>query len=128
LAAAAGVCLALGWLLEQIVLVDVALGASGLGLVLVVVQVWRRRRLSQKDKPAAPDEVDEPEEQPDEIPEPDAAVYVVSGRKRFHRRDCRLLDGRDAEELTLLEAQEEDFTPCTVCAATEAEEELASQS
>jgi hypothetical protein len=122
LAAAAGVCLALGWLLEQIVLVDVALGASGLGLVLVVVQAWRRRRLSKKDTMVALDDAEE------EAPAPDAPVYVVAGRKRFHRRDCRLLDGRDAEELTLVEAQEEDFTPCTVCVGTEVEEELARQS
>lgn len=49
LAVAAGVCLAVGWLLAQEVLVYVALGASGAGLVLVLGQAWLRRRKAAKD-------------------------------------------------------------------------------
>lgn len=44
-------------------------------------------------------------------------VLVVPGRKRFHRDDCRLLGSRTTEELTLNEAREEGFTPCTTCTA-----------
>ncbi|MBK0870389.1 hypothetical protein INP57_26630 [Saccharopolyspora sp. HNM0986] len=45
LAVVSGGCLAAGWLLEQIVLVYVALALSAAGLVLVVASVWRRRQL-----------------------------------------------------------------------------------
>jgi hypothetical protein len=45
----------------------------------------------------------------------DAVVYVVRGRKRYHLDNCRQLMGRDKEELTYAEAQEEGFSPCTAC-------------
>lgn len=43
-------------------------------------------------------------------------VFVVPGRKRFHRDDCHLLR-HDSQELTLEEAREEGFTGCTACAS-----------
>lgn len=46
----------------------------------------------------------------------EAPVFVVPGRKRFHRDTCHLLR-KDREELTLDEAREEGFTACTACAA-----------
>ena len=55
----------------------------------------------------------------------DSTVHVLSGRRRFHAPGCRLLDGRDAEELTLIDAREEAFTPCTICVTTETKELLA---
>jgi hypothetical protein len=45
----------------------------------------------------------------------DSPVHVIPGRTRFHSRDCDLLTGRGAEVITLLEAREESFTPCTAC-------------
>jgi hypothetical protein len=45
----------------------------------------------------------------------DALVQVVRGRKRYHLDSCRQLAGRDKEELTYAEAQEEGFSPCTAC-------------
>jgi hypothetical protein len=45
----------------------------------------------------------------------DALVHVVRGRKRYHLDNCRQLAGRDKEELTYAEAQEEGFSPCTAC-------------
>jgi hypothetical protein len=45
----------------------------------------------------------------------DAVVHVVRGRKRYHLDSCRQLAGRDKEELTYAEAQEEGFSPCTAC-------------
>lgn len=74
------------------------------------------------------DEVDEPQgelrqatpadENPVPIsvtdPGPDT-VRVIPGRKRFHQPGCSLLTGHESEELTREEAEEEGFTPCSVC-------------
>ncbi|GAB2818176.1 hypothetical protein GCM10022221_15050 [Actinocorallia aurea] len=49
-----------------------------------------------------------------QVPE-DAIVHVVPGRKRYHLDSCRQLAGRQTEELTYVEAQEEGFSPCTAC-------------
>jgi hypothetical protein len=149
LALVAGVCLATGWLLEQITLVYVALGVSAAGFVMIVANVWLRRRRAKKDLP--PLEARDDEEESDELVvasdavEPDtddvevvppsggerlaedAPVYVVAGRKRFHLDDCRLISGRATEELTLVEAREEAFTPCTICVEAESKELLARQ-
>jgi hypothetical protein len=57
----------------------------------------------------------------------DSTVYVLSGRRRFHLVDCRLLEGRDTEELTLIDAEEEAFTPCTICMESANRELLAEQ-
>nr|WP_157553830.1 hypothetical protein [Herbidospora sakaeratensis] len=46
---------------------------------------------------------------------PDSIVLVIPGRKRFHRSGCRQLVGRETEELTVEEAREEGFSPCTTC-------------
>lgn len=42
-------------------------------------------------------------------------VYVLAGRKRFHLETCHLISDRSADELTLIEAREENFTPCSIC-------------
>jgi len=42
-------------------------------------------------------------------------VWVMSGRRRFHAEDCRLLTGRASEEISLGEAREEGFSACTAC-------------
>jgi hypothetical protein len=54
----------------------------------------------------------------------DTSVYVVAGRKRFHTGGCRLVGDRGIEEVTLSEAHDEAFTPCTACISTEAGELL----
>ncbi|RKS74499.1 hypothetical protein BZB76_3013 [Actinomadura pelletieri DSM 43383] len=46
---------------------------------------------------------------------PDALVFVVRGRRRYHLDTCRQLAGRETEELTHAEATEEGFSPCTAC-------------
>ncbi|GIH23179.1 hypothetical protein Aph01nite_14890 [Acrocarpospora phusangensis] len=48
---------------------------------------------------------------------PDSIVLVIPGRKRFHLPNCRQLADREIEELTLEEAREEGFSPCTACVA-----------
>ncbi|SNR98003.1 hypothetical protein SAMN06265360_1543 [Haloechinothrix alba] len=45
----------------------------------------------------------------------DTDVCIVPGRKRFHQPDCQLLAGHEQQTLTLAEALEEGFTPCSVC-------------
>jgi hypothetical protein len=43
-------------------------------------------------------------------------VLTIPGRRRYHMADCRLVAGHDdTEKLTLVEAQEEGFTRCTIC-------------
>jgi len=42
-------------------------------------------------------------------------VLVVPGRRRFHVSGCTHLTGRLTEELTVNEAVEEGFSPCTSC-------------
>lgn len=123
MAVAAGVCLGLGWLLEQVVLVYVALGLSAAGFVLVLVQAWRRWKAA-KAEPKTVDGVDlEIVEQPDSVAAEDSdVVFVVPGRMRFHVTGCRLLDGKDVEQLTLEEAEDESFTACTVCASQDVAE------
>jgi hypothetical protein len=66
---------------------------------------------------AADDSADDPADDPELEPAlaPDSVVYVVTGRRRFHVPGCSSLDGSDPEELTLFEAREESFTPCTLC-------------
>lgn len=133
LAVAAGVALGLGWLLESIVLVYTALGLSGLGLVYTAVRMWLRRRRARQDNDVEEDcglelvanEAENSRVEADDAPAvearpleqltDDSLVLVVAGRKRFHLDGCRLLDQRALEELTLAEAQDESFTPCSVC-------------
>ncbi|SEP48645.1 hypothetical protein [Amycolatopsis saalfeldensis] len=128
LAVAAGVCLGLGWLLGQVVLVYVALGLSVVGFVLVLGQALRRRKSARAAKAAdAEAEIEDGDgtdaEQPDDAAAEDGeVVFVVPGRMRFHVAGCRLLEGKNAEQLTLEEAEDEAFTACTVCASHEAAE------
>ncbi len=42
-------------------------------------------------------------------------VLVVEGRPRYHVEGCRYLSGKAAEQVDVLEAREEGFTPCGVC-------------
>ncbi|MEV7379597.1 hypothetical protein [Streptomyces lydicus] len=124
------------------IFVYVALGVSALGLLLIAGDLWLRRKRAQAAfADAMPDadvsedldagdrhegtEPDGADEDAAEAPgvEPahrplgqDSVVFVVPGRKRFHSRSCSSLKGKAAEELTLLEAREESFTPCTICA------------
>ncbi len=56
---------------------------------------------------------------------PDAAleggvVLVMSGRPRYHVDGCRYLSSKNAEEMDVVEAREEGFTPCGVCKPDEA--------
>ena len=125
-----------------IVLVYAAFGLSALGLLLVLIGVLRRRPVDVPDAVASDDLAasdaaeTEPEEQA-EAEEPasvgdltrevfverssgdpldaDAPVYVLQRRKRFHAAGCKLVKGKQPQELTLVEAREEDFTACSVC-------------
>jgi hypothetical protein len=141
LAVAAGVCLGLGWLLGQVVLVYVALGLSAAGFVLVLVEALRRWKAARAAKAAAVEtEIEDGDGDDTDAEQLDGAaaeggevvsaaaaedgevVFVVPGRMRFHVAGCRLLDGKSAEQLTLEEAEDEAFTACTVCASHEAAE------
>ena len=50
-----------------------------------------------------------------ELDEIDTTVLVVPGRPRYHVDGCRYLYGKDVEEVHVLDAREEGFTPCGVC-------------
>ncbi|NMO92281.1 hypothetical protein [Actinomycetospora sp. TBRC 11914] len=45
-----------------------------------------------------------------------AVVHVVPGRMRYHVDGCEVLDGHDAEALTVDDARDEGFTACSRCA------------
>ncbi|GGK47905.1 hypothetical protein Ppa06_04470 [Planomonospora parontospora subsp. parontospora] len=49
------------------------------------------------------------------VPDAEAIVLVIPGRRRYHVAGCRQLADREHEELTHEEAREEGFTPCTTC-------------
>ena len=51
----------------------------------------------------------------DEELEYGGTVLVVEGRPRYHVEGCRYLTGKEAEEVDVLDAREEGFTPCGVC-------------
>lgn len=40
---------------------------------------------------------------------------VLAGRSSFHRLDCRLVQGRDAELVTVADAVERGLAPCRTC-------------
>jgi len=48
-------------------------------------------------------------------------VVAVAGGDLFHRLDCRLADGKDAEELTPAAARKRDLRPCPACEPVPAE-------
>jgi cytoskeletal protein RodZ len=72
-----------------------AIGAEGVGVVTL------ERRVSTGG-PAAADEESQ-------------SVYVIPGRRRFHRVGCRILDAHAAEEVALDDASDEGFTACSLC-------------
>jgi hypothetical protein len=72
-----------------------------------------RRSARLKAERAEADDATELPPSPD-VP-PEATVYVVLGRKRYHIDSCRQLTGRDKQDLTYAEAREEGFSPCTAC-------------
>lgn len=51
----------------------------------------------------------------DEQLEGAGTVLVVAGRPRYHLPGCRYLTGRTVEEVDVLDARDEGFTPCGVC-------------
>ncbi|MEO8888343.1 MAG: hypothetical protein ABI301_01535, partial [Jatrophihabitantaceae bacterium] len=48
----------------------------------------------------------------DSQPEP---VWVVDGRPRFHRSDCMIIKGQDAEAIAIAQTTEDGFMPCSLC-------------
>ncbi|AIJ21297.1 hypothetical protein [Amycolatopsis methanolica] len=127
LGAAAG-----GWVWDHPSLAFVALGLCVLALALSyateILQLLSELRSwqteSAKDKQRVAIEPDEaaPEEATvdvaDEVAQP--VVHVLPGRRRFHHAGCRALHDREPDELVLDEALDEGFTPCTMCAVSEA--------
>lgn len=147
-------CLITGTLLEELVLISIALGASLAGLLIMVVDLLRRKRrrrgheaseredqtvdeAAEHANPATDEgaaRVDDRTGEPADEAAPDPAdravadqetVYVVQGRKRYHSENCDLIAGLASEEVTLEEASGEGFTPCTACIAQLVESEPA---
>ena len=119
-----------------------SIGVSLVSLVFLVIGILQRRGDTGADAaaaPAAPEVAEEPADSvttvlPSQVgtsrrvteqapvadsasEEPGAAgsVLVVEGRPRYHVEGCRYLSGKSAEEVDVLEAREEGFTPCGVC-------------
>jgi hypothetical protein len=51
--------------------------------------------------------------------EDELIVRVISGRKRFHLPGCPLASDGPADDVTLAEARDEGFSPCTRCMPAE---------
>jgi hypothetical protein len=51
--------------------------------------------------------------------EDEVIVRVISGRKRFHLPGCPLAADGPADDVTLAEARDEGFSPCTRCVPAE---------
>ena len=49
---------------------------------------------------------------------PARKVFAVDGADLFHRRDCSMVEGKDAAELTPTAARKQGLQPCPLCAPT----------
>ncbi len=78
-------------------------------------QVGTSRRVTEREPIA---------ESADEELTTGGTVLVVEGRPRYHVGGCRYLSGKQAEEVDVLDAREEGFTPCGVCKPDDALAEL----
>ena len=69
--------------------------------------LWHRRnRVGEKSAPAG---------------ETDAGqVWVVDGRPRYHASGCAIIAGQPAEQVSLAQAQQDGFIPCSLCAPSAA--------
>jgi hypothetical protein len=52
---------------------------------------------------------------PEQVLTTESIVCVLPRRRRYHRPGCRLIARNQPQQVTLGEAQEENFTACTVC-------------
>jgi hypothetical protein len=53
---------------------------------------------------------------PDAVAEPPPdAVWVVDGRPRYHRSDCMIISGQQAEAVPYAQASADGFMPCALC-------------
>ena len=57
--------------------------------------------------------VDEPMDEP--MDESDGTVLIVPGRPKYHVEGCRFLTGKSADEVDVLDARDDGFTPCGFC-------------
>jgi hypothetical protein len=46
---------------------------------------------------------------------PDADVWVLGGRPRYHRRGCQIIRNQDAEAVPLSQARDDGFIACSLC-------------
>jgi hypothetical protein len=53
-------------------------------------------------------------------PLPADEVWVVDGRPRYHLEGCATIAGQPAEQITLAQAKQDGFIPCSLCAPTTA--------
>ena len=88
--------------------------------VTAVIPAQPSRRVRPSEQEASPEAVaaepDAPlEDTSDEELDYGGTVLVVAGRPRYHVDGCRYLTGKTAEEVDVLDAREEGFTPCGVC-------------
>ena len=115
------VCLCIGLLLSSTAWLIGSLAAS----VVAGVLIYRNRSLFAIPRPTpttrrppgkhavvaepiAPVSAESP-------PRPDPDVWVVDGRPRYHREGCQILSDQDAEVVSLSQADEDGFIPCSLC-------------
>ncbi|MBO0867664.1 MAG: hypothetical protein J2P15_03785 [Micromonosporaceae bacterium] len=68
-----------------------------------------------EDPPDEPPPQQVPAEDAERVARLSTMVLVVDGRPRYHLASCAHLAGRDSEEISVREAVELGFTPCSAC-------------
>lgn len=114
----AGACLTLALLINEVLLFYVTFIPVALGLSLLLLPALRSKMPANDEGSGVAESraLYDENESGKHVESHYDVVYVSPGRKRFHRHDCRLLSGVAREEVTPVEADEEGFTPCTLCA------------
>jgi methylphosphotriester-DNA--protein-cysteine methyltransferase len=52
---------------------------------------------------------------------PARKVFTVDGADLFHRKECSMVDGKDAVEITPAAARKQGLRPCPLCAPAPAQ-------
>jgi hypothetical protein len=88
--------------------------------------LWQERNRTHRqasvttpsDSPSAPPADSTDDAAPDRVAADE--VWVVDGRPRYHLEGCATIAGQPAEQITLAQAKQDGFIPCSLCAPTAA--------
>jgi hypothetical protein len=92
---------------------------------LAGIMLWQERNRTRREAHTTPPDrsAGAPAGSADDVPaDPLAAdqVWVVDGRPRYHLEGCATIAGQPAEQISLAQAKQDGFIPCSLCAPTTA--------